>query len=382
MTPEDDAGWLRGPMDKAPSTLLAGGDWTVRQAAHLQGVIGAVRETGQAVTRIDLSQVTRMDTTGAMLLRQLAVMMGAQGHAVALEAAAPRFQPLLELADKAGSVADSGSMGSRETHFSDVLYNVGWATVESLREGRDLLNFLGLVTVTFWRSMFAPSRWRVKSFITQLEHTGFNALLIVGLLQFLIGVVLAYLMADQFRRFGAEVFTVNLIGLTMLQEAGVLITAILLAGRSGSAFTAQIGTMRVNEEIDAMQVLGVDVVEALVLPRVLALLVTLPLLTFFADVCGILGGAAASMIALDLSLGQFMRQLHDAVTVKDFLIGAVKAPVHAVIIALVGCYEGLKVERSAESVGRLTTKSVVESIVLVILATAVFAVLFSVMGIR
>lgn len=377
-----ECGWLRLEGEGAQTVLVAGGVWTVRYGAALEKAVeSALRPEGDTC-RLDLTGISSMDTTGAMLLQRVASTLRDVDWDGLLGDLPERFRPLLVLARRAAKDAPAEITYPPRGSWIGLVERLGRATVEAAKEGRDLLNFLGMVTVTFGQALLHPKRLRPKALITQIEQTGLNAMLIVGLLQFLIGVVLTYLMADQFKKFGAEVLTVNLIGLTVLQEAGVLITAILLAGRSGSAFTAQIGTMKVNEEVDAMLTLGLDPVEVLVLPRILALLITLPLLTFFADICGILGGAVSAMLALDISVSQFLRQLHDAVTVKDFLIGMVKAPVHAVIIALVGCYEGLKVQRSAESVGKLTTKSVVESIVLVIVATAVFSVLFSILGIR
>ena len=196
-------------------------------------------------------------------------------------------------------------------------------------------------------------------------------------MSFLIGVVVAYQGADQLRQFGAEVFTVNLLGVSILRELGILITAIVVAGRSGSAFTAQIGTMKVNQEVDAMQTLGLDPVEILVLPRLTALVICLPLLAFYADMMALLGGAIMSLLALDISISQFVKQLQGAIKLSTFMVGMVKAPVFAFLIALVGCFEGLNVEGSAESVGRQTTLSVVEAIFLVIIFDAAFSIMFS-----
>ena len=204
---------------------------------------------------------------------------------------------------------------------------------------------------------------------------------IVGLLSFLIGVVLAYQGADQLRRFGAEIFTINLLGVSILREVGGLITAIIIAGRSGSAFTAQIGTMRVNEEIDAMQTIGLNTVDVLVLPRVAGLVLALPFLTFYSDIMAMIGGAVMCYFDLNITFPAFLRQLQGAISVNTFLVGMVKAPVFAFVIALVGCFEGLKVERNAESVGRLTTRSVVESVFLVIVLDAGFSIMFSILGI-
>ncbi len=203
---------------------------------------------------------------------------------------------------------------------------------------------------------------------------------ILGLLSFLLGVVIAYQGADQLRRFGAEIFTINLLGVSMLREIGGLIAAIIVAGRSGSAFTAQIGTMRVNEEIDAMQTLGLNIAEVLVVPRVLGLVISLPLLTFYAGVMGMIGGAVMCYFDLGITIPVFLRQMETAVTVQTVLVGLIKAPVFAFVIGLVGCFEGLRVERNAASVGKLTTRSVVESIFLVIVFDAGFSILFSVLG--
>jgi phospholipid/cholesterol/gamma-HCH transport system permease protein len=177
------------------------------------------------------------------------------------------------------------------------------------------------------------------------------------------------------------VFTINLLGVGLLRELGGLVTAIIIAGRSGSAFTAQIGTMRVNEEIDAMQTIGINTVDALVLPRVLGLVIALPLLTFFADIMGLIGGAVMCYFDLGITIPVFMRQLQEAISINTFLVGLIKAPVFAFIIGLVGCYEGLQVERNAASVGKLTTRSVVESVFLVIVIDAGFSILFSIIGI-
>jgi phospholipid/cholesterol/gamma-HCH transport system permease protein len=202
---------------------------------------------------------------------------------------------------------------------------------------------------------------------------------IVGLLSFLIGVVMAYQGADQLKRFGAEIYTVNLVGVAVLRELGVLLSAIIIAGRSGSAFTAQIGTMQVNEEIDALRTLGLDPIEVLVLPRLFGLALTLPLIVFYADLMGLIGGALMSWIVLDISITSFIAQLKSAITEGTLWVGVVKAPFFASIIALIGCFEGLNVTRSAESVGRLTTQSVVESIFFVIVTDAAFSIVFSVL---
>jgi phospholipid/cholesterol/gamma-HCH transport system permease protein len=201
------------------------------------------------------------------------------------------------------------------------------------------------------------------------------------MISFLVGVVLAFQGADQLARFGAQIFTINMVGISVLREMGILLTAIVVAGRSGSAFTAEIGAMQVNEEVEALRVIGLDPMEVLVVPRVLALVIALPLLTFFADMMGLLGGGVMSVLLVDVSFGQYWRLLNNAISLNTFVVGMVKAPVFALLIALVGCFEGLRVTGSAESVGRLTTRAVVEGIFMVIIFDALFSILFSYLGI-
>jgi phospholipid/cholesterol/gamma-HCH transport system permease protein len=252
--------------------------------------------------------------------------------------------------------------------------------IEALVEGCRLLSFFGQTMLTFMRVMLRPAKLRLTSLTHHLEQTCLNALPIVGLIAFLIGVVMAYQGADQLRRFGAEIFTVDLLGVSILREIGILLTAIVVAGRSGSAFTAEIGAMSVNQEIDALRSLGLDPVEVLVLPRLLALMIALPLLVFVADILGLIGGGLMAWTVLDISPGRFLTQLDSAIGPATFWVGMVKAPVFAFLIAMVGCYQGLQVSGSADSVGKQTTKSVVVGIFLVIVFDALFSIMFSYLG--
>ncbi|MBK4718140.1 MlaE family lipid ABC transporter permease subunit [Azospirillum sp. YIM DDC1] len=355
--------------------LTALGHWDLKAAGALSGTLDRFALDGGGAVSLDLSRLDAMDTVGAYLLSMLSDRLKAAGHGVDLSAIRPEHAALFDAVREVGPPP----VERAETHHPilDMLERTGRTAVDGLREGRDLLSFLGLITITFGRLIVNPRRLRFRSVMFHIEQTGLNALPILGLLSFLIGVVLAFQGADQLRRFGAELFVVNLLGVSILREIGILMTAIIVAGRSGSAFTAQIGTMKVNQEVDAISTLGLDVVELLVVPRALALMITLPLLAFYADIMGLFGGAVMSYATLDITFGQFIRQLHGAVTLPHFVVGLVKAPVFALVIAMVGCYEGLKVSGSAESVGTLTTKSVVESIFLVIVLDAVFSVLFS-----
>ncbi|TWA55377.1 phospholipid/cholesterol/gamma-HCH transport system permease protein [Azospirillum brasilense] len=355
--------------------LAALGHWDLKAAGSLSGTLDRFALDGGGAVSLDLSRLDAMDTVGAYLLSALSDRLKAAGHGVDLAAIRPEHAALFDAVREVGPPPVERAQTHRP--ILDMLERTGRTAVDGLREGRDLLSFLGLIAITFGRLIVNPRRLRFRSVMFHIEQTGLNALPILGLLSFLIGVVLAFQGADQLRRFGAELFVVNLLGVSILREIGILMTAIIVAGRSGSAFTAQIGTMKVNQEVDAISTLGLDVVELLVVPRALALMITLPLLAFYADIMGLFGGAVMSYATLDITFGQFIRQLHGAVTLPHFLVGLVKAPVFALVIAMVGCYEGLKVSGSAESVGTLTTKSVVESIFLVIVLDAVFSVLFS-----
>ncbi len=375
-----EAGWLETTVEGDTLTLRACGAWTVEVAGALDAAVAGLRPGGARRARFELSRVTAMDTAGAWLLRRAAKVLEAGGAAIEFVGLAEAHAPLLRLVEEADHRPHQPLRRS-VPRFLLLLDRIGRAVLDALGEGRALLNFFGLTVLTLLAVLARPRRLRLVALVNQMEQTGLNAVPIVCLLNFLIGVVIAYLGAFQLRKFGAEIFTVDGLAFGIPREVGVLITAILVAGRSGSAFTAQIGTMQVNEEVDALRTVGLDPIEVLVLPRINALLITLPMLTFLADVAGLFGGAIMSMGALDLTLGQFMRRLGDAISLTHFLVGMVKAPVFAFIIAIVGCFEGLRVTGSAESVGRMTTRSVVESIFLVILADAVFAILFTVLGI-
>jgi phospholipid/cholesterol/gamma-HCH transport system permease protein len=245
---------------------------------------------------------------------------------------------------------------------------------------RLLVGFLGLAMSRLAATAFRPSQWRVTATVFHMQQTGLNALPLTALLSFLVGAVVAYLGATVLRDFGAELFVVDLITYAFLREFGVLLTAILLAGRTASAFTAQIGTMKSREEIDAMRTLGLDPVVLLVLPRLLALLAMLPILSLLATLAGFAGGLVVSVLALGLEPGMFLTRMSDAVTLQHYLVGLLKAPLFAATIALIGCLEGFKVAGTAQSVGERTTSAVVQSITLVIVIDALAAVFFMELG--
>ena len=378
-TPLDARARLRMESKPRLLRLVAEGAWTTKDAAMLDAQLRTLQLGGATDAEIDGSGLERIDSAGAWLLVRTKRDWEAKGKRVApikLPAVYDTLLHSVEHEHKAPPVV----IHNRHT-MAAFTERVGRATIHGLQQGMGILGYLGRVTVETTEAIYHPrGNLRVAALVHQVEETGLNALPIVGLLAFLIGIVLAYQGADQLKRFGAEVFTINLLGVGLLRELGGLVTAIIVAGRSGSAFTAQIGTMRVNEEIDAMQTIGINTVDALVLPRVIGLVIALPFLTLYADLMGLLGGAVMCYFDLGITIPVFMRQLHDAISVNTFVVGMIKAPVFAMIIGMVGCYEGLQVERNAASVGKLTTRSVVESIFLVIVLDAGFSILFSIVG--
>jgi phospholipid/cholesterol/gamma-HCH transport system permease protein len=373
------AGWFDTARDDGQLVLSIGGRWTVDSVKWLDSPLRRLSPTGIATARFDLAGLQELDTAGAWLIERTRRALVSAGVSVAIDGARPDHARLLRRISEAGALPPVTPV--RRRPIIDFVAAVGEGAVDALRQTRDLVGFFGLVIVTGLRVILHPGRIRIVSTVSHIERVGMSALPIVGLISFLVGVVLAYQGVDQLRQFGAEVYTANLVGIAVLREMGILLTAIVVAGRSGSAFTAQIGTMMVNEEVDALRTLGLDPIEVLVLPRILALVVALPLLTFFADAMALLGGSLMLVVLIDATLPQIAQQLRDMVPLSHFWVGLSKAPVFAFLIAMVGCFEGLRVTGSAESVGRLTTQSVVESIFLVIVFDAVFSVLFSYMGV-
>jgi phospholipid/cholesterol/gamma-HCH transport system permease protein len=361
--------------------IAAAGHWLVTAAAELDRRLRAIRVPRDKRVTLDLAGVERLDTAGAWLLLRTEHELAAHGNAVEFRNLRPNFAPLFDQVRSGGMVVPAPHPRPSHHTLTGFLERIGRISIGLIGRAVSLLNFFGVICMAGGRVLLHPRRLRLTALVAQMEQTGVNAVPIVGLLSFLIGVVLAYQGAEQLRRFGAEIYTVNLLGVGILRELGVLMAAIIIAGRSGSAFTAQIGTMRVNEEIDAMRTIGLDPVEVLVIPRLFGLMLTLPMLTLCANLLGIFGGALMAWGSLGIEPPQFNRQLQSALYPWTFWIGLVKAPFFAFIIALIGCYEGFQVARSAESVGRQTTLSVVEAIFFVIVADAAFSIIFSVLQI-
>jgi phospholipid/cholesterol/gamma-HCH transport system permease protein len=367
--------------DSEALVFRAEGDWLLATAAELDRRLRALDLPNGRQVILDLAGIGRLDTAGAWLLKRTDKELMARGNAVALANVRANLAPLLDQVWTHGAGTPLPHPVPAHHCLSGFVARIGEVTLRLMRRVYSMIGFGGRVAVTFAELLRHPRRLRLPALIGQMEQAGVDAMPIVGLLSFLIGIVFAYQGADQLRRFGAEIYTVNLLGIAILRELGVLLTAIIIAGRSGSAFTAQIGTMQVNEEIDALRTLGLDPVEVLVVPRVLGLALTLPLLVIYADFMGLLGGCLMSWASLGILIPTFLDQLRSAIGEWTFWVGVIKAPFFAVIIGLVGCYEGFNVARSADSVGRLTTQSVVEAIFIVICADAAFSILFTLLRI-
>jgi phospholipid/cholesterol/gamma-HCH transport system permease protein len=357
--------------------LVAAGEWTVGTATPLYRRLKAMDLPEGPVT-IDLDGVERMDTAGAWLAYRAAQRWQRRGREV--EVVYGRDEHRLLLEKIAAAERPSGAEPPSPSPFAVLLAHVGEAVVD-LRDGAaSTLGFIGVVVGTLARTLVRPGRLRFTALVSHMETAGVDAIPIVALISFLIGIVLAYQGADQLALFGAQIFVVNLVGVSILREIGILLTSIVVAGRSSSAYAAAIGSMKLAEEVDAMRALGLDPIERLVLPRVLALVLMLPCLVFISDLMGLFGGGLMAWVALDMPPVLYLERLQQAVSLSTFFVGLVKAPFFAFVIGVVGCRRGLEVKGSAESLGAQTTRAVVESIFLVIVLDAVFSIFFSSIG--
>lgn len=367
---------MRPPaIERQEGGLVLTGSWTLAEHGRLKALLAQAAPPEQTVS---LSGIDRLDTAGATLLIRWLGVDRLRGLLLQEQALAPERRALLETLLDALDRAPAPE-APKQGLLSRLLEGLGRQTQALGRQFWQQSGFVGLVLQSLLGILFRPGRWRITAFVNQVHQTGLNAVPIVALLTFLVGAVVAFLGATVLGAFGAEVYTVNLVAYSFLREFGVLLAAILMAGRTASAFTAQIGSMKANEELDALRTLGLNPVELLVIPRVLALMLTLPLLSFVAVVSGIIGGGVVSLLSLGISLEQFLGILAD-VPLNHYLVGMAKAPIFAFVVAIIGCLEGFKVSGSAESVGRHTTSSVVQSIFMVILLDAVAALFFMEMG--
>jgi phospholipid/cholesterol/gamma-HCH transport system permease protein len=358
------------------SRVRLSGPLTVAEATALDRALAALPEDRGAV--IDLAAAGRMDTAGAWVIARSRARLVAAGRDVAIEGADADRTALID-GVAAALPEPEPEAGGRPT-LSERLEAVGRATAGAGLYIVELTAFLGLFLARLARSFVRPREFRLTALVHHCQDVGWAAVPIVALMAFLIGIVLAFQGASQLRQFGAEIFVVDLIAISILRELGILLTAIIVAGRTASAFTAAIGSMKMREEIDAMQTLGIDPAQALFVPRILALILMLPVLGLIANVAGLLGGALMSWIELGISPAMFRVRLVEGTSVTHVAVGMVKAPVFAVIIGVIGCHAGMQVKSNAESLGRMTSSAVVAAIFAVILADALFSIFFAQVG--
>ncbi len=358
----------------ADDTLTCSGHWTVGNLAAMRAGMEQIALPPGRELVADGAAVEAMDSAGAWLLLQLRQHIEAAGGQLALQSFEPAFRQLLDYVTAEVEEAVPVPRHDKPQSMLDRVASIG----------DDLVNFLAFIGEAV-RSLLGairhPGRARWQEVLDDMYQTGIKAMPIIGLLSFLMGVVIAYQGAVQLKLYGANIYIADLVGYSMLRELSPLLTAILVCGRTGSAYTAQIGTMKVREEVAALQTIGIPPVDLLVLPKMLSLIIVMPLVTIFSDILAVFGGMVMANAQLGIGFNAFIERLEEAIDYTTFIIGVGKAPVFAAIIAIVGCYQGFKVQGSAESVGLHTTISVVQSIFLVIVVDAMFSILFSVMGI-
>jgi phospholipid/cholesterol/gamma-HCH transport system permease protein len=358
--------------------IAVSGDWTLAVLEDVHSALQAIGqiEGGARAPDIDLAGLKMLDTAGALAL------IGFRGHSGAKAAqflnAKPEHSVLLEEVARAASLSREAPPPGAP--IADFIKRFVSGLTAIGRDAVSLTMFLGETAAALGRVIAKPSKFRGTSFIHQIQMTGLTAVPIISLVCILIGGVIMQQAARQLRNFGAETLSIDMLGILALREVGVVLAAVMVAGRSASAFTAQIGTMKMREEIDAMRTLGIDPIETLVLPRILALILVLPLLVFVADIMCLAGGAIMAKIYLALDPPVYLQRLNAAVTAKHFYVGLIKAPFVALVIGLVGCLEGMRVQGSAESVGKQVTTAVVKAIFLVLVLDGVFAIFLSASG--
>jgi phospholipid/cholesterol/gamma-HCH transport system permease protein len=353
--------------------LALSGEWRGANLAAIAEELQALRLDGVEHLGIDASGATALDTAAAWQLQRFIATAVERGARVEFAGEQPDALRLLETCMREGADALPPPAPAYEDNPVEF---IGRTAVERWHDVLAGLSFVGRVSATQLRAFASLRRLRPISIARHVYDTGITALPIVALIAFLMSIIIAYLGAQQLRSFGAEIFVVDLVTVGVLRELGVLLTAIIIAGRSGSAFAAEIGAMQLNEEVDALRATGVDPVEVLVLPRIVGLVIALPLLTMVADVIGLVGGALLCHTLLDMPIAQYIQRANEAIAPTTFWVGMWKAPVFAALIALSGTYRGMQVRDSSRELGRLTTVAVVQSIFLVLLADAMFAILF------
>ncbi|WP_245418412.1 MULTISPECIES: MlaE family ABC transporter permease [Cohaesibacter] len=363
-------------LDQSRNILVADGDWTIDTIRDADRLVTALIEAGKRPDGLDLTRVCSFDTSGAWTIIRL--IRGFQLDQNVVEMTDPDHQTLFEAVCETN--LHKPELTPQPGTFLQAAEQTGRDVVEVYNDTKILAHLMGGVISSLLESLLSPKKLRFTAIAHHLEQTGLKAVPIVALMSFLVGAIVAQQGAFQLRQFGAEPFVIDLVGILVLREVGILLTAILVAGRSGSAFTAEIGSMKMREEVDAMTVMGLNVIQVLIAPRVIALVIALPLLGMVANVSALIGGGMLLWVYSDITPAAYINWLRDAVAVNTFMVGVIKAPFMALIIALISCAEGLQVGGSAESLGKRTTAAVVKSIFLMVLIDGIFAIFFAAIG--
>jgi phospholipid/cholesterol/gamma-HCH transport system permease protein len=359
--------------------LAGAGAWVAENARRLEAQVDAATKHGGAVKRvdIDMGRVDRLDTFGAWLLERLTRSFTARGCATAVTGLKEDFRALV---DEVHGVKPEAAPAHRPSSIIDGIAAIGQSIAAVGGSFNDFVNMLGAVIVALLRVVTHPRRFRFTSMVHQLDNVGWRAVPIILLITFLIGAIIAQQGIFHFRKFGADIYVVDMVGILVLREIGVLIVAIMVAGRSGSAYTAELGAMKMREEIDALHTMGFDPIEVLILPRIVALIIGVPILTFLGSLAALYGGGLVCWLYGGISPDIFLSRLKEAISLQTFEVGMIKAPFMAMVIGIVACVEGMAVKGSSESLGLQTTASVVESIFLVIVLDGLFAIFFASIG--
>jgi phospholipid/cholesterol/gamma-HCH transport system permease protein len=359
--------------------LAGAGAWIAANARSLESQVKAATGQGGGIKRvdIDMGRVDQLDTFGAWLLERLTRSFAARGCATQVTGLKEDYRALM---DELHGVKDARAPGRRGGGFASAVASIGETIVGVGRSFGAIVNMLGALVVALSRVLAHPRRFRFTSMVHQLDNVGWRAVPIILLITFLIGCIIAQQGIFHFRKFGADIYVVDMVGILVLREIGVLIVCIMVAGRSGSAYTAELGSMKMREEIDALRTMGFDPVEVLILPRIVALLIGVPILTFLGSMAALYGGALVAWLYGGIDPDIFVQRLKEAIALNTFEVGMIKAPFMALVIGVVACVEGLAVKGSSESLGLQTTASVVESIFLVIVLDGLFAIFFASIG--
>lgn len=362
--------------DQGRNVLLVTGDWTIDTIKDADQLVSDKLRDGKSPTGLDLSKAASFDTSGAWTIIRLIRGFGLDFATITIDN--PDHKTLFE------AVCETNRNTPEPTQSPSIFWEAadktGRDVMEVYNDTKILAHLMGGVMSSLLESILSPKKLRITAIVHHLEQTGLKAVPIVALMSFLVGAIVAQQGAFQLRKFGAEPFVIDLVGILVLREVGILLTAILVAGRSGSAFTAEIGSMKMREEVDAMTVMGLNAIQVLIAPRVIALVIALPLLGMVANVSALVGGGMLLWAYSDITPAAYINWLREAVAINTFMVGVIKAPFMALIIALISCAEGLQVGGSAESLGKRTTAAVVKSIFLMVLIDGIFAIFFAAIG--